>query len=105
MKTTKEILAEARELIAKGWTQGTPARNADGDDCGVYESEAQCFCSLGALWRAAGGIGVAVDAANALRAGATGSLASSISFWNDAPGRTQAEVLAAFDKAIAEVSP
>lgn len=49
MKTTREILQCARNLVASGWTQGTYAR---------------------------------------------------VAAWNDADGRKQEEVVAAFDRAI-----
>jgi len=100
-KTTIEILKEARELIAKpnGWTQGTYARNADGLIVYPNSHHAVCFCTWGAL--------IAVDehqesfqpdgAQPALDDVTNGNFVA----FNDAPGRTQAEVVAKFDEAIA----
>jgi hypothetical protein len=105
VKTTKEILTEARELIAKGWTQGNAARRADGKDALLSDPDATCFCSFGAVVLASRGCETSGEALTALRRSISGNNGRSIVDWNDDPSRTQAEVLAAFDKAIAEVSP
>lgn len=85
-----DVLKKARELVARpgGWCQGDVF---GGDAC----------CALGATSSVVsddGDDGPASDAEDILRkAIGTNRLAD----WNDAPGRTQAEVVAAFDKAIA----
>lgn len=92
-----DILIGAREHIARGWTQGAMARDAEGLECGVREAVATCFCALGAIFAAAGSHNEpALPAADRLRA----ELRDDITRWNDAPGRTQAEVLAVFDRVI-----
>lgn len=91
MTTTREILAKARALVERGWVQGRFSRMKRGKEC---------FCAVGAICRAAG------EAQACHRLGALKAVEAEIpqefllSQWNDAPGRTQAEVLAAFDRAI-----
>lgn len=98
MKTTKEILVAARALIAeKGWCTGVMARDANGHAVGEQDSNAACYCVLGALTAANGDeIPNSVYVAFAYANGA-----ESIVDWNDVKGRTKEEVLEAFDKAIA----
>lgn len=99
--TVKDVLMGARELLAKGWIQRDWARNLAGDSVLWSDPAATHFCSMGAIGRMAGD-------SSALREGAreafmdANDLERAVADWNDAPGRTQAEVLAAFDKAIAE---
>lgn len=95
---TREVLIAARALIAKGWTQGYLARDERGLVTRPSGDEAVCWCCIGALSAVAkcGPIWSAVDALS----GAVGG-AGQIARWNDAPKRTQAEVLEAFDRAIA----
>lgn len=95
--TAVDVLRAARALIEKGWTQYDFARNSGGWGVDEWHHSAACFCSWGALNRA--GIDLECNTASAihwLRSATVGPIA----VWNDAPGRTQAEVLAAFDKAI-----
>ena len=49
--TTRDILVEARALIAKpeAWTQGTGARDADGEPIGVEHRDAVSWCATGAI--------------------------------------------------------
>jgi hypothetical protein len=91
-------LAEARKLIAQGWTQGEFKRVVDG---------VECWCISGAIDKAASDYkpnGLAFAALfHALRADDF-YLSSSTNLieWNDTPGRTQEEVLALIDRAIAK---
>lgn len=50
----KEELIAVRKLIEKpeNWTQGTYARNKDGETVSTYSSDAVCFCLSGAITRA-----------------------------------------------------
>jgi hypothetical protein len=100
--TTREVLIAARGLIAKGWTQGSFARASDGVGTSFNDHDACSWCSLGALMAAtpvAFDRGIAMSCLrDAIGRDANGR--GSIQLWNDAPERTQAEVLAAFDKAI-----
>jgi hypothetical protein len=89
-------LREARALIERGWTQGANARDEMGDRLFVDTDEAVCFCMMGAIIAA-----VPPDqllAAEHLLKRAVND--EGVEYWNDAPERTQSEVLAAFDKAI-----
>jgi hypothetical protein len=81
---TKLVLQKARDLIEKGWCQNATQ---------IGES----YCMMGAIasvtdvWSPSINVlGKAIDT-------------PSIVGWNDTSGRTQAEVLAAFDKAIASL--
>lgn len=105
---TLPVLEKARELIARpgGWTQGAGARNAYGVMVNTGADEAVCFCAWGALRHIAG---------DSIRNTNTGQVRceayrllghpdpSELAEWNDAPGRTQEEVVAAFARAIATV--
>jgi hypothetical protein len=53
MKTAYEILTEAQDLIRDPahWTQQVYARNPEGFERNATDSDATCFCSLGALHR------------------------------------------------------
>lgn len=102
MKTTKQILIEARAVIAlpEHWTQEHCARNAKGDPApSGYDSDAVCWCSVGALEKVMG-----VDYFHYRSHGPKSLLDSvvpsgvGIIGFND--GNTHAEVLAAFDRAI-----
>jgi hypothetical protein len=98
MKTTKDILIEARELIAKGWTQGANARDSQDKIVDESSEAAVCFCVYGAISRAEG----PAHYSGSARVGfADATEISLIDVWNDAPERTKPDVLAAFDKAIA----
>lgn len=96
-----EYLQKARDLIAEpgAWTQGEWARNADGDRVYLRAESAVRFCADGAL-RAISERGR--FAANGfLRRVLPGApfYPNTIEF-NDAKGRTQAEVVDAFNRAI-----
>jgi hypothetical protein len=87
-------LRKARALVARGWTQKAFARSKTGREVSEYGKSAVCWCAYAAIEVVRG----QADAANVLRKAANTEF---IIGWNDAPERTQAEVLAAFDKAIA----
>lgn len=94
------ILESARALLAsKGmWTQGAFARNRKGLSTSPHGKKACSFCMVGAIDSVSYGERGNMAAIRLLRGvlpkGAT------IGVWNDAPGRTQGEVLSAFDRAI-----
>lgn len=111
-KTVLEELMEARALIAKGWVQGTMATQTGSPWDGLRFT---AYCMLGALEKAHGGI-VAYrkmdqshyePVVHALAAGlpadfyGVGNPPGFIVTFNDSTGRTQQEVLAVFDRAIA----
>lgn len=96
---TREILIDARELVARGWTQGASARNAAGEICGVLSPQATQFCASGACFKVA--FDRDFDATEA--AGAVvelGRRGRSVFSWQDRPGRTQEEVLTRFDETL-----
>ena len=98
--TTLQVLKRARALIRKGWTQGAMRRfNRKG--------EPVAWCSYGALCDSLPELGVSSHEALARVAGAAYASIeramggkNSMVAWNDHPGRTKAQVLRAFDKAI-----
>lgn len=100
---TVDILKAAKQLLVdKGWTQEAFARDTTGDKVRAWAGEARCFCGIGAIRAAVGGIQPGEPACYAL-ADAIGAKDCYEDFFefNDAPGRTVDEVLAVFDKAIA----
>lgn len=97
--TTLELLKAARETISTPdkWTQYAIAKNTSGEIRSADESDAVCFCMLGAIWK------------NSRQSGsAEGELKNtingrSIAGFNDDPSRTHDEVLNVFDKTIARL--
>lgn len=92
MSETLKILSGAKELLVnRGWIQGNFA-----SECG--------YCAIGAINRSvAGDTGPAFRAlANAAGIGCSWA---EIGAWNDADERTKADVLDAFDRAIASLEP
>lgn len=53
-KSPKEVLKEARDLIAAGFTHYSYAKDTDGHDVDAMNDAASCFCTLGALARVEG---------------------------------------------------
>lgn len=88
--TNTEVLIKARKLVAKKWIQG---KSTDGN--GGY-------CTVGAIHAFNNGEDCRsrADGPRAAFASAIGSTPDRMAEWNDNPARTQAQVLAAFDKAI-----
>lgn len=95
-----ETLSKALDLLqAKGWTQGTYARNAKGERCDPTGENATCYCSYGAIISTAGKFQgtLLLEAYDPLRAAIGTDI---IAGWNDSKSRTKEEVFAAFEKAI-----
>jgi hypothetical protein len=87
--TTKDVLISARAEIAHGWTQGQ-FRDSNGN-----------VCLVGALMLGSKhNLAMELSCYRPLRLATGVELPKSMMQWNDAKGRTQVEVLAAFDKAI-----
>ena len=90
----KALLNLAADLIEqKGWTQGAMALDAAGTPTKALSPDAVCYCTLGALAKAAGGH-------ERVEGRLVSTLAKqlkvySIVDWNDTPGRTKEEVIAA----------
>lgn len=102
--TPAEILRKARALIdaPEKWTRGALARDADRIPQWPADESATCFCSLGAIVKASGreaGQEHAPDTAS--RRAMERAIGQNIETWNDDPATTHADVLAAFDRAIA----
>lgn len=100
--TPREILIAARAKIEapERWTKGEFARTEDGKACRSSSDAASCYCMEGAvlsqpyLWRKK------ARACAILRLAVVTLDYPTTPSWNDAPDRTHAEVLAAFDRAI-----
>ena len=99
---TLQILKGARALISDKnvWAKYAMAVDINGREVSVESPDAACFCSLGAIRRAAGCPNYSSDemsAREAVRAVLTGG--HSIASFNDT--HTHDEVLDLFDRAIA----
>ena len=104
MTNTIRILERAAELVEQGWTQRTTARTASGNQCDSASPFACKWCAVGAIERAGCESRYSrTDKAVALVRDAVEPSAFPFQFlseWNDERGRTQAEVVAAFRRAI-----
>ena len=113
------VLEAAGAYCDNGWTQGIYARDDRGQGCGATCIDAACWCASGAitlamhrvvgtaasarLWNTALGEAEAtLKRAIFARWPDTGDC-DSIIVWNDATGRTQAEVVATFHHAAGEL--
>lgn len=104
---TAVVLDRAAALCERGWTQGTAARYDDGSPAECYrDNDAVCWCAIGAISRASyeteGEARVLYNASElALIEWSVSAVSgyNSITAWNDAPERTQAEVVAALREA------
>ena len=94
-----QIIAEARQRVLAGWCQGAVARDANGRTVPFSSPEARRWSTLGALLASRDGQPPTdlVDAVSSLHR-STGE--SALEVWNDRTGRTQKEVVAAFDRAL-----
>jgi hypothetical protein len=103
---TLEVLQKARALVEQPetWTQHTFARNAEGAPRHEnWDDDACAFCIRGALNKAVGRhVGINDDCYMAIRNAVGGQ---ALARFNDTPGRSHAEVLAAFDRAIEAARP
>lgn len=94
-----EILSAAADLIEPEgrWTQNRFAASADGEMRSPQEGEASCWCAWGALLRVAADPSddAVYDASDIAEAVIGGNLV----MFNDAPDRTQAEVVSALRQA------
>ena len=102
--TALEILVAARDLVAKGWCQGTLARDSCNEYVRYFSSEAAFFCTLGAVFRAHYTLGSdnaseRTRALSLLEEELPKGYRPAVSEWNDAKERKQ-EVVALFDAAI-----
>ena len=103
--------ALARITSPAAWTKFTGARDLDGNPVSPISSSACQYCATGAIVSSSDAQYVLSEAAYELLGIAIGVppidnygvpiYAPNISCWNDAKERTHAEVVAAFEKAIA----
>jgi hypothetical protein len=109
--TVRDTLIKARGWIARGWCQRTSARAADGSQVMAADALATQWCAVGACARASFDdipterIHLFDNALATLRdviaaRDSNYSRSEPVAVFNDAHGRTQAEVLAVFDAAI-----
>lgn len=100
-----EVLRDARELISdpRCWTKEWFALNACGDRVTSNASDAICFCALGAVRRSMR-IELTEDYRRYIKVVELleNAVGRSVSDFNDAAETTHADVLAAFDEAIAK---
>ena len=99
MTTTKRKLPS--DYLAQGWCQGAYARNAAGKSARADAFEARAWCLYGAQFCTWLGNNIIIREAVALHNWL--SLHGYTSEWNDAPSRTQAEVVAVMLEAEAAV--
>ena len=98
------ILRNGHDLVARGWTQGSDARDRNNDPVHPWSADARSWSILGALICGdethQGRVPIdQLALAAVILAGALD--ARSLVKWNDEPGRVQADAVAAFDAAIA----
>lgn len=99
----REQLMAARALLASGWCQHEMAVDGDGLACNLRDARARSWCMTGAMRRV--GIELA-SPAESLVANVVAERLPTRTFrivnYNDEYGRTQGEILAALDAAIAK---
>lgn len=101
-KSPAEVLGAAADLLEKpgAWTQGAHARNAAGAPMLVgSRMDAVCWCVLGALDRMAPTNNLWDASVQAMN-----EVVGHVADFNDAPERTQAEVVAALREAARQAS-
>lgn len=106
--TVSQVLDRAADLIEPEgkWTQGgSYALSALGNSIDSIDPEAACFCAMGAVYRSAG-VSTwhktgALELVDKARKHLATMLGVAMASWNDAPERTQPEVVAALRKAAA----
>ena len=110
-KNTKQALIDAREIVATSWTQCAFARNENGNETDPLDFEARSWSAKGAIQKAIW----FTNHSHAIRGRYFRILNAlekhgishheldgrEIENWNDDPARTQDDVIAAFDRAIA----
>ena len=94
----RDGLIKARALIEKGWAQGAFAKDKYGETVGTTDPTACQWCATGALMAIVGKEARYSYCVKLLEE----ILQQSIIIFNDSRCRTKEEVLALYDKAIAE---
>lgn len=98
-----EALEKARALIAQGWTKGSFARDASGIARNARSHSAVSFCAIGALIHAVtpSDYFQSLECEDLLDQALPDGYEEGIICYNDAEGRTQEDILALYDRAIA----
>lgn len=92
------ILEEAKVKLKKGWCQGAFALNEWGETVSSRSPMAHRWCLMGAIESSANkAVSGSAVMTTVMEVTGIGGLAR----FNDAPGRTQAEVIEVLDRAIA----
>lgn len=101
LNDTLAQLQRARRLLARpeGWTQGSYARDGHGDAVDSQCSQATSFCASGAIYATQDNLTGSIQARTVIYR----IIADDIEAWNDADGRSQADIIEAFDQAIASM--
>lgn len=101
------ILMNGRDLVASAWTNGADARDKHGLPVHPWGADATSWSVLGALICGEesrhGQVSIERLATAAVILAGAATTASLVK-WNDAPGRTQADAVAAYDAAIASAA-
>lgn len=93
------VLNKAASLVEQGWTQGDWAVDSAGHPVDVHNREACAWCLNAAVVRARD-TARHIPEWGPIQRAVTQAIGSSMwARWNDAPGRTQAEVVAALRQA------
>ena len=94
--SVRAILLAATDLLDRpgAWTQHELARDADGDVTGPSKDNAVSWCTIGAIMRVARTDERADARARLAKTLERAGHDSDITCWNDAPERTQTEVVA-----------
>jgi hypothetical protein len=104
MASVAEVLERAADLLQKpgAWTQGVLARNKAGEITGLSEfrGPAVCWCILGATYVVDNDDDDDRSSSNSADRFLE-SLLGEVGAWNDAPERTQSEVVAKLREAAA----
>lgn len=90
------VLREAANICARGWVKGAFACKANGEACRVRDPEAVKWCALGAIRRASAKQHAIANEACTIFARCLHAFPCT---WNDAPRRTQAQVVRALRSA------
>ena len=87
---------KAYKYLQRGWCQGAVARDVAGEEVPAGSPEAVAWCLTGALQRAYGFYNLTDKLAESLAKveARLRGVGGSASEWNDAPDRTQGEVVA-----------
>jgi len=106
------MLSEARGLLLRGWCRGAQARDRTGSVVPAWSEDACSWSLLGSLlasWHRQHGVSLDEEVvAHTIDARALGDATeslgevvgtASLEQWNDEPGRSVAEVIAAIDRA------